>query len=36
VCAILVHDVHAQVWWLLPLVVVFLLAGSLWSATRRR
>jgi hypothetical protein len=36
VSAILVHDAHAQVWWLLPLIVVFLLAGSLWFATRRR
>ena len=34
--ALLTHAVHWQVWWLLPLIAVTMLAVSLWEETRRR
>jgi hypothetical protein len=33
--SLLTHD-DVNAWWLLPLAVAFLLAGSLWRATRVR
>lgn len=34
--AVLVHREHERLWWLLPLVVVGMLALSLWLEVRRR
>ena len=35
VVGLLVHKWHAQLWWLLPVVVVGMLALSLWLETRK-
>ena len=36
VTSFITHDTDAQVWWLLPIMVVTMLTLSLWLATRRR
>ena len=33
--AVLVHVAGVNAWWLLPVAIVLLLAGSLWRETRR-
>lgn len=33
--ALLSHNTHIQVWWLLPIIVVIMLTLSLWHATKR-
>ncbi len=33
--AVLVHAVGVNAWWLLPVAIVLLLAGSLWREARR-
>ena len=34
--AALIHSVHIQAWWLMPIMVVTMLTFSLWVASRRR